>query len=212
MVRDVICDPVLIQEMQTPGSDVRCGVNLICRPPKEVVALILESQKKLRQLEPDQYYYPVPDLHLTLLEVAHDLEFKDSSLIGELMASRPDVWLDGLRAFTLRSPRMDFDERSCVLRFETDQQLASLRALGANRVSSLGVLIKPRYDSTSAHVTLMRYVRPVATNPQRWSELLCDLCRTTALTWSVTELWLTWGATWFGMRSRVQERGPYPLP
>jgi 2'-5' RNA ligase len=211
-VRGVICDPILIRELDKAGSDLRCGVNLICRPPNDFSALIFELQNKLKQIEPDQYYYPLTDLHLTLFEVAHSLKPDAAALIGEMMASRPEAWLTGLHSFTLHSPRMAYDERGCLLRFESDEQFTSLRCLISTRVSVLGIPLKPRYGSASAHVTFMRYVRPLTTNLKDWSDLLCDLARHMTLTWSVREFWLTWGATWFGMRSRIKERGPYSLP
>lgn len=210
-MRDVVCDPILIRELDKAGSDLRCGVNLICRPPNDVSAFIFDLQNELRAIEPDQYYYPLPDLHLTLFEIAHSLKPDAAAQIGEMMASRPDVWLTGLCSFTLRSPRMVYNEHSCLVRFESDEQFTSLRGLISTRTSMLGVPLKPRYGSASAHLTFMRYVRPLRTNLTDWSDLLCRLACRTTLTWSVTELWLTWGATWFGMRSRIKERGPYSL-
>lgn len=210
-MRGVICDPILVRELDKPGSDLRYGVNLICRPPKEVSAFIFELQTRLRRIEPDQYYYPLADLHLTLVEIAHSLNPDVAALISETIASRTDAWLTGLHSFTLRSAKMGYDERSCFLRFETTEQFTSLRALFSTRATTLGLPLKSRYGSASAHVTFMRYVRPLTTNLNDWSDLLHDLVRQNPLTWSVTELWLTWGATWFGMRSRIQERGPYSL-
>jgi len=210
-VRGVICDPILVRELDKPGSDLRYGVNLVCRPPKEVSAFIFELQNRLRRFEPNQYYYPLADLHLTLVEIAHSLNPDVAALISETIASRVDAWLAGLPSFILRSAKMGYDERSCFLRFETTGQFRSLRDLISTRAATLGLPLKSRYGSTSAHLTFMRYVRPLTANLDDWSHLLRDLARQTTVTWSVTEMWLTWGATWFGMRSRIQERGPYSL-
>src|SRR4051812_24563074 len=53
-VHGAVSDATLIQELAMPGSDVRHGVNLICRPSTDVSDLILSTQKCLRELEPDQ--------------------------------------------------------------------------------------------------------------------------------------------------------------
>jgi len=73
-VPNVICDPILIRELEVPGSDIRCGVNLIYRPSQEVAALVAALQRELRSIEPGQYYYPTADLHLTVFEISHSLD------------------------------------------------------------------------------------------------------------------------------------------
>jgi len=67
----VMCDEALIRELNFPGSDTRCGVNVICRPSEQVVAAITSIQDGLRAREPKQYYYPAADLHLTVSEIIH---------------------------------------------------------------------------------------------------------------------------------------------
>src|SRR5215207_6239106 len=66
-----LVDKILVQELNRPHTDMRCGVNLICRPTIDVVQYIVSIQEYLRIFEPDQYYYPPSDLHLTLLEICH---------------------------------------------------------------------------------------------------------------------------------------------
>ena len=171
-MREVFCDPALIRELAEPGSDVRCGVNLICRPPREVTSLILELQNQLRRTEPDQYYYPPTDLHLTVFEICHSLDWKEAGNIAEAMDSESGVWLKDMRRFELRTPVMGFDEVACALRFEADSLLVSLRACIGERVSNFGIPLKPSYSSASPHITLMRYTCPHTTKPVEWWRLL----------------------------------------
>src|SRR5207302_8772154 len=127
--------------------------------------------------EPDQYYYPSPDLHLTVFEICHSLYWEEAAAIAETMASEPGVWLKGTWPFELRAPVMTFDERGCGLSFDADHLLVSLRAFIGNRVSHLGIPLKPRYSNGSAHITFMRYARPLTTNAEKWWKLLRCLDR-----------------------------------
>jgi hypothetical protein len=70
-------DDILRRELQAPGFDRRCGVNLICRPPREIIHCVGGIQACLAAVEPDQYYYPAGDLHLTLFEISHGEPLED---------------------------------------------------------------------------------------------------------------------------------------
>jgi 2'-5' RNA ligase len=205
---DVFCDPILIEELSKPGSDPRHGVNLIARPPREFAQHIRSLQDELRRIEPDQYYYPAPDLHLTILEIGHSMKAEDAAAVGEAVSSRFGVQSLKAPAFTLHSPRPVISARSGVLRFEVHGPFESLRSLITDQLSSLGIPVNPRHGSVEPHVTFMRYMKPLSAldswpPPQSISAALQS--------WLISELWLTWGATWFGMRSQIRERGPYPL-
>jgi len=207
---DVFCDPVLIRELAEPGSDVRHGVNFVARPPREIISEITRIQAMLRRVEPGQYYYPSPDLHLTVFEISQSLKPEEAAFVAESAGLRSDLLLKNLPSFVLHSPTMIFDERGTALRFEPDERFMSLRSLIDRRLSALGVSVMARDGFVSPHVTFMRYLQPQA-NADVWLNLLRDIRPEPSLTWPVTELWLTWGATWFGMRSRIKEQGPYPL-
>src|SRR5262249_17342109 len=138
-VRKIFCDPVLIREVAEPGSDVRCGVNLICRPSREVASLILDLQNRLRHPEPDQYYYPLTDLHLTVFEICHSLNCKEAEAIADTMASQSHVWLKDVRPFKLQAAVMAFDERACALTFEATDTLGPLRAFLRDKACDLGI-------------------------------------------------------------------------
>ena len=211
LILHIICDSILIQELAIPGSDTRCGVNLICRPSLDVKALIEGFQARLRGAEPGQYYYPPSDLHLTVFEITHSIDAQQAAEIGEFVASHHEEWSTALPRFELESPAIAFDERGCALRFRTDERIVAARRHISEELSGLGVRLMPRHAQGSAHITFMRYTRSLMTDPKSWFHILSNMSAPHALTWTVTELGLTWGATWFGMRSRVVERGPYHL-
>jgi 2'-5' RNA ligase len=205
-------DPLLIQELHAAGADQRYGVNLIVRPPPPVVGYIQVVQEQLRAREPDQYYYPAADLHLTLVEICSSRPQPEVELLAEVVAQAlPDMLRTAPQALLVR-PLLGYDRRACVLHLlPADHSLQTLRQHLVNQLAAHAITVTPRYAPQSAHVTLMRYVRPLHTDPAAWVETLRYAAPDSSLEWHVDALWLTWGATWYGMQSRTQMRGPYQL-
>lgn len=204
-------DPILAEEVRAPGADQRYGVNLIACPPLPVVEAIAAIQARLSALEPGQYYYPASDLHLTLVEVCssqgrdavEQLAAAISQIVPDLVAEAPQA--------VLARPLLGYDRRACALNFvPVDHGLQTLRAHLVAQLAGEGIAIAPRYPAQSAHVTLMRYLRPLTADRAGWVSVL-ESISPPALEWRVDSLWLTWGATWYGRTGRVQMHGPYAL-
>jgi len=204
-------DPVLIQEVSAPGGDQRYGVNLLARPPLHVVSYISALQEQLRLHESDQYCCPPGDLHLTLVEICSSRpQHEAERLAAAVVRALPKIAQTALPALLVR-PLPGYDQRACALNFlPADNALQALRGHLANQLAGHGITIAPRYTPQSAHVTLLRYLRPLRSDSAAWVETLENAsCGT--LEWSLDAIWLSWGATWYGMQGRTTLRGPYSL-
>jgi 2'-5' RNA ligase len=202
----IVCDEILIQELRSPGADVRCGVNFISRPPQDIIRRISAIQAIVRQREPDQYFYPAADLHLTVFEIAHSLKPQEAEKIGKILQTGLGAFRD-LPAFHLVLEGAAFDERAGRLKFNpVDDGFASLSASLASKVHECKITPNPRHKETSPHITFLRYLCPL--QGKSWPSSSTE---PGSVTWTVSELWLTWGATWFGKRSRITEAGPFIL-
>jgi 2'-5' RNA ligase len=207
-----VVDKILVQELDQPHTDMRCGVNIICRPTIEVVKYIVSIQEYLSRFEPDQYYYPPSDLHLTLVEICHSRPPEDASFIAGVVASE----IRRIAAMTslpkVDSPMLAFDSHAVALNLlPTDDALQSARQFILEELSNLGISMDSRYETKSAHVTLMRYITPLRTASEEWIGNLTNFPMSPGLVWSLSPVWLTWGANWYGMRSRIEEIGPIHL-
>ncbi len=152
----------------TAIDDSRYGVTLLARPSEQVKQQIRHHLAELMQLEPQQYYYPASDLHLTVLSLiscysGFALSQIDTAayvdLVKEVIADTGPFRLDfqGITA----SP-------SCVLvqGFFDNQQLNQLRAK-LRSVFGQSILqhsIDQRYAIQTAHMTVLRFTQQPA-NP-----------------------------------------------
>jgi hypothetical protein len=204
-------DDTLVKELESPGEDNRSGVNLVCRPPDQVLDYISAIQEWLRVIEPGQYYYPLSDTHLTLFEVCHSRGLEDAAFIANTVCSNIERLIADLSAPRLDSSALAFDCRACSLNFVPVDHVQIVRRLIRERLTGLGIPPSPRYEPHSAHVTFMRYIKPLQSPPQEWIGRLIDAPKPPKLEWVLSKVWVTWGATWYGIRSRISESGPYDL-
>ena len=103
-------DAVLIGELIAPGTDTRYGVNMICRPPQLITDHILTLEKYLREAEPDQYYYPQSDLHLTLFEICHSQKAEEAQRVARAVRANADKLFADLPAIKMGLPVLAFDQ------------------------------------------------------------------------------------------------------
>jgi 2'-5' RNA ligase len=212
LMSGAVVDRVLVQELDSPHTDMRCGVNIICRPTIEIVEYIVSTQEYLRVLEPDQYYYPPSDLHLTLVEICHSRTPEEVAPIARVVGPE----LNRIAAMTspskVDSPMLVFDSHAVALNFlPADDALQNARQAILEGLANLGISTDARYETRSAHVTLMRYITPLHSPSEEWISNLLNVPTTPELTWLLSPVWLTWGASWYGMRSRIEEIGPIQL-
>jgi len=113
----------------------------------------------------------------------------------------------------LAAPQIMFDAHGIALEF-----LASNRSLDQTRdhvILELGKadvrLRPPSYAAHTAHVTFLRYVNPLAIDIETWIHHMNANSDLTMESWTISRLWLTWGVTWYGMRSRILSEQSFRL-
>ena len=209
----VVADELLARELAHPGSDSRHGVNLVCCPPPKLIERIAAIQRRLSEFEPAQYYYPSQDLHLTLVEICHSRCESDAAATAIAVRSVAPAFLAQEQPATIDSPVLVSDARGAAINFlPCDDRLQKLRAGIKDHLALHGVVGDSRYPQQSAHVTILRYIQPLRTPVATWLDVMnrCQIVLNDA--WELDEVWLTWGATWYGMLGRIQrvnlKKGP----
>ena len=207
-----VVDSILVQELRSPHTDMRCGVNIICRPTIDVIEYIVSIQKYLSVFEPDQYYYPPSDLHLTLVEICHSRTPEEVAGIASAVRSEIRRIAASTAPAKVDSPMLVFDAHAVALNFiPADDALQNARHSILQGLTNRGISVDSRHETKSAHVTLMRYIAPLRSSSEEWVSNLVNVPAKPELAWLLSPLWLTWGANWYGMRSRIEEVGPIQL-
>ncbi len=206
-------DEILAEDLSAPGTDQRYGLNIIARPTSEIIQRIEKIQREFRSIEPHQYFYPPGDLHLTLLEVcfAESLGKVQQTASTVLAKFRPHLLeLDSFPI--LEQPVIGYDQKGCALNFvPRDGSLSSLRMKLSDQIELAGIRIKTRYSPKSAHVTFLRFIRSLTTSENRLIDFMNQEMVGGNIVWPISEVFITWGLNWYGMRSRIKVEGPFDL-
>lgn len=205
-------DMNLADELRNPGDDQRHGVNLLARPSEEVITLIQGIQRHLSAYEPRQYYYPANDLHLTIIQLCSGrAEEEAEQLASSIAAALPD-FVSGICSPKVIQPHLISDPQACALNFvPIDQALEAVRSTFIARAREKGIIPEQRHPVMAAHITLMRYITPLRTPIDEWLDALASAPQTDNIDWHIDQLWMTSGATWYGMHNRIRVLGPYKL-
>ncbi|WP_114779125.1 2'-5' RNA ligase family protein [Botryobacter ruber] len=156
-------------------EDRRFGITVLIRPDRNVQEAITHMLQELRQLEPEQYYYPASDLHVTVLSVI-------SCYQGfTLDAIQPGAYMQLVKEVTRTIPRFDIRfegitaSPSCVMvqGFPAEEGLTQLREQLRQQFKSscLQQSIDTRYAIQTAHSTVVRFKTALA-NPAAFLKVL----------------------------------------
>ncbi|OON67424.1 2'-5' RNA ligase family protein [Hymenobacter sp. CRA2] len=146
-------------------QDARRGLTLIARPDAALQAAVQELLAELRALEPEQYYYPLTDLHVTVLTplsavAGFRLEHVDAAAYSRVIATA----LARVPAFSIDFRGLTLSAEAVLLQgFPQGTALSELRATlrAALMASGLPQTVDQRYVLQTAHTTVMRFRRPL---------------------------------------------------
>lgn len=192
-------------------EDPRKGITLLARPEASVIAKIQELQNHLRELEPDQYYYPATDLHLTVLSIVSC--YKDFvpnkfdaseyiEIIQSCLSNSIEVELRGITASSSGVLVQGFPDTKELNRLR-DRLRSSFRS------SPLENTIDSRYKINTAHLTVMRFRKPM-TNPQTFLSLLDTWRGTSFGKMTLAKLYLV-ANDWYQTVEKVQDLHTFTL-
>jgi 2'-5' RNA ligase len=146
-------------------DDTRRGITLLARPPAAIRMRLEELLADFRSVEPDQYFYPASDMHLTILSIISCYSNFTLELI-EPAAYREAVRyiLEQVRPFTISFTGLTASVGGIMVQgFPQDTGLQQLRQKLRDyfRSSSLQQSIDQRYSIQTAHSTIMRFKSPL---------------------------------------------------
>ncbi|KQO25077.1 mutarotase [Flavobacterium sp. Leaf82] len=155
-------------------SDSRFGITLLIRPNETITANIKLFLEELRAIEPNQYYYPDSDLHITVMSIIscyedftlNKIEIKDYiDIIQQSLVHLDKIKIE-FRGVTASPSAV------MIQGFPTDESLNNFRnKLRENfKNSVLEQSIDSRYTIAAAHSTVMRFQEKLQ-NPKKLIEI-----------------------------------------
>ncbi|WP_422360510.1 2'-5' RNA ligase family protein [Reichenbachiella sp.] len=146
------------------NEDLRRGITLLARPNQEIKNSISSFQQELKKIEPNQYYQPSDDLHLTVLSIIScyagfqltQINSEDyERVVSECLSKPMEIKFEGITASPSGILVQGFPEGDGLkkLRNELRKRFKS---------SQFQHSIDSRYKINTAHLTVMRFRKRIA--------------------------------------------------
>jgi len=155
-------------------SDSRFGITLLIRPNDEIKANIQTFINELKKAEPEQYFYPDSDIHITIMSIISCSEnfnlnqISPNEYIEVICRSLVDV-----EKIQIQFKGVTASPSALMIQgFPSDETLNNLRnRLRENfKNSGLQQSIDSRYSISTAHATIMRFQEKLH-NPKKLIEI-----------------------------------------
>ncbi len=160
-IRKVKSENFLIDNLIDSESDDRYGITLLIRPPAIIKHKIQTFLNDLKHLEPNQYYYPNSDIHITVMSIISCYYgFKLTQINVEKYSHLISQSLKGKKSFKINFRGITAAESSVMIQgFSDKSTLNDIRNnLRLNfQTSDLEQSIDKRYSIQTAHSTVVRF-------------------------------------------------------
>lgn len=174
-VHEINNERLVVDSMLDSESDERRGITLLIRPDDEVKEEISRFLSVLEDIEPDQYYYPESDFHITVMSLisCYDgFSYDQIDLLRYAEIVKESIADVGVLGFDFKGITAS---PSCVMiqGFPAGTGLNILRdRLRENfRNSDLEQSLDKRYKLQTAHSTVVRFRKPLV-NKRRFLKVL----------------------------------------
>ena len=145
----------LDSNLLNPDKDMRRGLTLTASLSAHVSRNIMFCLQKLAAIEPNQYFYPPTDLHITIIDlIAASSDFSLSTFEEEKYKNvvGPIHW---------QLAGMITSSGALLVKGYYSAELSTLRNALRKELPLHDLLLKERYPTISGHVTVARYTSPI---------------------------------------------------
>lgn len=193
-----------------PHLDTRRGLTVLAAVRGPAAAAIAREQAALRTAEPDLYYYPSADLHVTIISLltgrpgrAPDPVVSEAyaALLRELLADAPPL--------RLRFNGLTLTAEAILAQGYPDAAFQPLREAIRRGAGARGLPLDERYHSPTAHATIGRFAQ-VPRQPAALAGWVAARRELPLGAETSTELHLV-AHDWYNRQGRSQRQARLPL-
>lgn len=193
-------DPYLLSK-----HDTRYGISLLIRPGASTNLKIQDFLDQLRIIDPNQYYYPGSDIHVTVLSIISCFPgFQLNQIHPEDYIKLVANSLNNCSPFPIEFRGVTLSSGAVLIRGHlVDDQLNLIRESLRNSFKNSRLLhsIDERYTIFTAHSTVVRYQYPIE-NISAWIHKIREFQNHSFGTTSVTQLELVFN-DWYQRKDKV---------
>jgi len=143
------------------ANDKRRGLTLLI-PLREIFQKIISD---FQELEPNQYYYPASDVHITIMDfIRASDEFVYNKNLTRVYMQLLNKVLADIPKFILQFKGITASNNAIMVKGFCDATLSTLRYNLRKEINKQGIELQERYEIETAHSTIIRFKNKLA-NP-----------------------------------------------
>ncbi|WP_143961265.1 mutarotase [Litoribacter populi] len=206
-------DDYYLDKLIHDNTDTRYGLSLIIKPDAQICNNMLDLLNSLREVEPQQYYYPLSDIHITVLSIISCYSgFRPANLNLQSYAKEISECVSAFRSFPVYFKGITASPSGVMVQgFCENDILNNIRDRLRNkfRNSNLQHSIDKRYVIQTAHTTIVRFQSPFL-QKDRFLEILHQFRNKNFGQMEVGQMQLV-GNDWYHKREKVQVIDTLPM-
>jgi hypothetical protein len=157
--------------LATAENDPRMGISLII-PIVGNSENYRELVNRFERVEPDQYYYPFGNLHITVFDfIQGSADYRRDEFLEKTFLEISREAVEAVGPFAIHFRGVAFSRGAGILRGYDGDALISIRRNIRSLLKERGIRNDERYESESAHVTFTRF-RAALRNPPLFRETI----------------------------------------
>ena len=152
--------------LEKAPTDSRMSLVVLIRISSDVAEKINSCIDDLKRIEPNLYYYPAKDFHITVMDVLKGEEGREiPPNITEYIRCIEEC-SKGITPFKIEFDGLTASDNAILVRGYYDEQLMVFRIKLRDMLKQKGLSLEERYKTISSHVTIARLHRKYQ-NPEK---------------------------------------------
>ncbi len=151
----------------SPETDARMSLALLIRIDESISGRIYESLEKIEAVEPNLYFYPKEDFHITVMDILKGIPNRAIPDNIEAYIQCIKECTDTIEPFHIEFRGMTASDNAVLVKGYYEYGLEKLRRLLRKIFAEKHLLLEERYETFSSHITVVR-IPDKLTNPDKF--------------------------------------------
>lgn len=143
-------------------QDRRMGISLLIRPSEEIKEKIQSVLYEMEEIEPEQYYYPIEDIHVTLFDlITARQNFYYTNEQVDTFKKITRIVLADVNKFEINFDGIVASDGAIMVKGYYEQPMEYIRQMLRKEIIKNNLKIDERYTTRSSHITIARFSKHI---------------------------------------------------